>query len=198
MPKSANKPFDWKHKGAEKALHLTFEGRWTQEEIAKKCEISPRTLWSWLQHPGFQAKLEALRADFAASIRDVAYADKAQRIVGLSQMAESARREFEARPWLKEVRPTPDGELTNESFNRDAHAAFRGALDDIAKELGQRTSKVDVTSDGQRFTGLDAALATLLGAGDGQRRATGILDTIAGDGARGTGRESGGSGLSDE
>jgi hypothetical protein len=39
--------------------------------------------------------------------------------------------------------------MTNESFNKDAHAAFRGALDDIAKELGQRTNKVDVTSNGE-------------------------------------------------
>ncbi len=156
MAKSLDKPFDWEHKGAEEALRLTFEGRWTQAEIAEKCHIATRTYRYWREHPDFQARLEAMRADFAASIRDVAYADKAQRIIGLAQMAESARREYEARPWLKEERQIgrdpESGEplmMTNESFNRDAHAAFRVALDDIAKELGQRTNKVDMTSNGE-------------------------------------------------
>lgn len=149
MPKSPYKPFDWKHKGATRALNLTFEGRWTHAEIAEKCGVSTRTYEYWLEHPDFAARLDAMRADFAATLRDVAYADKMQRIIGLSQMAESARREYEQRPWLREIRPTPDGEIVNEAFNRDAHAAYRAALDDIAKELGQRTNKVDLTSNGE-------------------------------------------------
>lgn len=146
MPKSAEKPFDWKRKGAERALALCFEGRWTHEEIAEKCGISVRTYEYWLAHPNFQTRLEALRADLALALREVVYADKTQRIIGLAQMAESARREYEERPWLKEVRPSSDGDITNESFNRDAHAAFRGALDDIAKELGQRKNVTDLTA----------------------------------------------------
>jgi hypothetical protein len=34
----------------------------------------------------------------------------------------------------------PIDAVVNESFNRDAFESFRGALDDIAKELGQRKS----------------------------------------------------------
>jgi hypothetical protein len=88
MPKHADRTFDWTRKGTEKAVALCFEGRWTHEEIAEKCGIATRTYEYWLAHPDFQARLDAMRADFVASIRDVAYADKAQRIIGLAQMAE--------------------------------------------------------------------------------------------------------------
>lgn len=125
------------------ALNMAFAGRYTQAEIAKSCEVSPRTIWTWLHHPDFEAALDEKRKDFAASISHVTYADKARRIVALDEMAESARREYEARPWLKEIRPTPKGDIVNEAFNADAHAAFRGALDDIAKELGQRKNDKD-------------------------------------------------------
>ena len=130
----------------EHAVALAFEGRWTQAEIAKRCDVSARTVWAWLNDPETQARIEAMRNDLAASLRDVVYAHKAARIVALSQMAEHARREYEAHPLLKERRPTMDGEIVNESFNRDAHAAFRGALDDIAKELGERSSNVNVSA----------------------------------------------------
>lgn len=181
MRKREDKSFKWTP-AREMALKLVFEGRWTQEEIARKLveaedaeaadadettteppaaddatkdteaklservRISTRTLRRWITHADFQQRLEAMRADLATTLRTVAYADKGQRVVGLSQMAEAARREFEARPWLKEVRPSPDGEITNESFNRDAHAAFRGALDDIAAELGARKNVTDVNA----------------------------------------------------
>lgn len=130
----------------EQALALAFEGRWTQAEIADKCGVAKRTYQYWLAHPEFQARLETMRADFAASIRDEIYADKARRIIGLSQMAESARRQYEAHEMLIEVHPTKDGDITNERFNRDAFDAFRGALDDIAKELGHRQPRADMSA----------------------------------------------------
>lgn len=141
MPKSPDKPLDMKDKRVERALALAFEGRWTQAEIAKNCDVSPRTVWTWLQDIDFQSALEAKRADFAASIREVTYADKARRIVALDAMAESARREYEQRTYLIEERPTKDGVATSENYNRDAFECFRGALDDIAKELGQRKAE---------------------------------------------------------
>ncbi len=163
MPKSADKPMRWTAE-AERALALAFEGRWTQEEIvarlageddgSAKFRITTRTLRSWLAHPEFKARLAQMRADFAASIAHVTYADKARRIVALDAMAEAARREFEARPWLREVRPTPKGDVTNEHFNAEAHAAFRGALDDIAKELGHRRP--------ERGDGADAAQVRII------------------------------------
>ena len=140
MSKSLTTPLKWDAPQLL-ALALVFEGRLSQAKIAKKCNIAPRTLAYWIDHPDFQERLEAMRADLAASLLGIAYTGKQQRIVALSLMAESAREEYEARPWLKEVRPTPNGDVTNESFNEGAFAAFRGALDDIAKELGHRKVK---------------------------------------------------------
>jgi hypothetical protein len=156
MPKSSSKPMQWTAI-QERALGMAFEGRWTREEIAEKCAISPRTLDYWMAHPDFKARMEALRTDFAASIADVAYASKAKRIRALDQVAESARREYEARPLLQEVRPTRDGPVTNEHFNAEAHGAFRGALDDIAKELGERSSKLNVAATIQGTLGHEHA-----------------------------------------
>jgi transposase-like protein len=156
MPKSPIKPMRWTAI-QERALGLAFEGRWTRDEIADKCSVSPRTMYYWLDHLEFKQRLEALRSDFAASIADVAYASKAKRIRALDQVAESARREYEARPLLQEVRPTRDGPITNEHFNAEAHGAFRGALDDIAKELGERSSKLNVAATIQGTLGHDHA-----------------------------------------
>ena len=145
MPKSLSKPMKWTAT-QEQALRLTFEGRWTHQEIAAKCSVSVRAYRYWIVTPDFQARLDALRADLALALRDVVYADKSRRVMALDAMAESARREYEARPLLKEMRPTPDGMLVQEAFNAAAHNAFRGALDDIAKELGQRTAKADASA----------------------------------------------------
>lgn len=155
MPKSPHLPMKWTPPQT-RALDLAFEGRWSQAEVAEKLAaefagdapkftVSLRTVKAWIAHPDFQARLEERRADFAASIRDIAYADKGRRILALAEMAESARREYEARPWLREVRPTRDGDITNESFNRDAHGAFREALADIAAELGARKHVTELT-----------------------------------------------------
>lgn len=133
----------------KQALALAFEGRWTHAEMAARVQVPARTIRRWLAEPAFRTQLQAARANLAESLSDVAYADKLSRIKALSQMAESARREYEARPWLKEIRPTPDGEIVNESFNRDAHAAFRDSLNDIAKELGERVNKQDAANAAQ-------------------------------------------------
>jgi len=140
----------------ERALALVFEGRWTQEEItdrlikefgesSPKFTLSVRALKAWIANQDFQAKLADMRANFAVSIQGVTYADKARRIIALNQMAESARREYEERVRLIETRPSPFGDARIERFNKDAHEAFRAALDDIAKELGERSTSVKVS-----------------------------------------------------
>ncbi|HET8908812.1 MAG TPA: hypothetical protein VFN11_17790 [Ktedonobacterales bacterium] len=133
-------------------LNLIFEGRKSHEQIAEVCGVPTRTCEDWIAHPDFQAALAQRRARLLDSLDSQPYIRKERRLIALAQMAESARQEYEARPWLKEERmigrDAESGEMllmTNESFNRDAHAAFRGALDDIAKELGERSSSVKVS-----------------------------------------------------
>lgn len=134
-----------KAQAKEEVLALAFEGRWTVAEMAQRVTVSTRTIKRWLASQEFKDRIAAQRANLAESLNGVVYADKLSRIIGLSQMAESARREYEARPLLTERRPTgrdhDTGELLvleQEAFNRDAHAAYREALADIAAELGAR------------------------------------------------------------
>lgn len=136
------RPLKW-DETQRKALALVFEGRKSQAKIAEDCGISVRTCEDWLAHPEFQARLKTMREHVLEScdLLGAAYVRKEQRLVALAQMAESARTEYETHTWLREVRPSQNGDIVNESFNRDAHAAFRGALDDIAKELGERKAE---------------------------------------------------------
>lgn len=129
----------------EQALWLVFDGKLSLEQVALNVAVSPRTLDRWVAHPAFQQRLQQMRADLQETLKGTLYVSKESRMVALADMAQKARREFEKRPWLKEVRPTKDGPVTNESFNRDAFESFRGALDDIAKELGQRKNVTEVT-----------------------------------------------------
>jgi transposase-like protein len=135
------------------ALDLVFEGRKSYEKIASDCTIPARTLKDWIAHPDFKAALEAKRSDLISSLDSLPYIRKERRLIGLAQMAESARLEYEARPLLIERRPTgrdTDGEmmyLEQEAFNREAHAAFRDALNDIAKELGERSSNIKISGN---------------------------------------------------
>ncbi len=136
------RPLKW-DETKSRVIALVYEGRKSQAKIAQDCTVSLRTLKDWIAHPEFQARLAEMRENLLRTCDElsIAYVRKEQRIVSLAQMAESARAEYEAHPRLQEVRPSRDGDIVNESFNRDAHAAFRGALDDIAKELGERKSE---------------------------------------------------------
>jgi hypothetical protein len=140
------RPLAWNETQLQ-VLDLVFEGRRSQEWIAQACTVPVRTLKDWLAHPDFKQALADKRADIIAALDQVAYVRKEQRITALSQMAELAREQFEAKPLLVEVRPTSvEGEpITNESFNRDAHQAFRESLADIAAELGARKVVNEIT-----------------------------------------------------
>src|SRR5690348_15928331 len=106
--------FKW-NAAKEQALWLVFEGNLSLDDVALNVAVSSRTLDRWVAHPAFQSRLAQMRADLNASLKATLYVSKESRIMALSDMALKARSEFEARPWLKEVRPTKDGAVTNES-----------------------------------------------------------------------------------
>lgn len=145
---AASTPFKW-NAAKEQALWLIFDGKLSQAAVAQNVAVSLRTLDRWIAHPVFKSRLEQMRADLSESLKATLYVSKESRILALADLAQKARREFERRPVLKEVRPTRDGEIVNESFNEAAFAAFRGALDDIAKEQGQRKSQVQADVSGE-------------------------------------------------
>jgi hypothetical protein len=162
------RPLNIEDERIQKVLALVFEGRFSRAKIAEDCGVPLRTCEDWIAHPDFQTTLEGMRADIlkTSDTLRVAYVRKEQRIIGFSQMAESARLQYEERPLLTERRQIGyDKEakqplfLDNEAFNRDAHAAFRECLKEIADELGDRKQKVELTGkDGINLT-TDAGLA---------------------------------------
>lgn len=143
----------WKWTPAKKAiLQEIFLGEETQSKIAEKHHMSPDALRAIIRNDEFRAALQELRDKLEQSLfeADVRYVEKAHRVKALADMAQSAREEYVARPCLQEKRQIGfDKEheeplyMINESFNRDAHAAFRESLSDIAKELGHRAQKVE-------------------------------------------------------
>lgn len=145
----------WKWTPAKReVLREVFLGEESQAKIAQKHRMSRDALRAWIRNEQFQAELQKLRDGLEQSLflEDVRYVTKEHRIMALATMAQSAREEYEARPWLQEKRQIGyDKEheeplyLINESFNKDAHSAFRDAIGDIAKELGHRTQKVEAT-----------------------------------------------------
>ncbi len=135
-------------------LAMVFKGRHSQAKVAEFGGIPLRTCERLIAHPEFQARLKAMREDVITSCEKLGYAymRKEQRMIGLSELAESARTQYEERPLLQERRQIGyDKEegapilILKESFNREAFDAVRGALDDIAKELGHRKQVVENT-----------------------------------------------------
>lgn len=137
-------PLKWDAKQLE-AVDLVFAGLLTYAEVAARVQTSESSVKRWMQHPEFKAKLAEKRADFRAHLEDATFADKARRVFALDQAAKIAFAELQARPLVTETRPTRDGPITNESFNQAAMSEFRAALDDIAKELGDRKNVAEVS-----------------------------------------------------
>lgn len=154
-------PQKWKWTAVKEAVAIDiFLGELSQTKIAEKHGISKNSLEAWLKNPGFIARLEELRKNMRQVFleQDIRYVDKTQRITGLSRLAVSAREQYEARPLVKELR----GNTVYEHFNDNAFNAFRGALDDIAKELGERKTITEVTGkDGDPLFDIEQKRAAL-------------------------------------
>lgn len=171
------RPMEW-NENQKKTLAAVFEGRKSRQKIAEDCGLHIRTIEDWITHPEFQAKLAEMREQMLEAFDElgVAYVRKEQRIMALAQMAESARQEYEQRPWLKEFRPVlvkrpkvdadgntdPDGRLQTvedyiitEHFNTDAYNAWRQTMADLAAEQGARKNVTELTGkNGEALPGL--------------------------------------------
>lgn len=99
-------------------------------------------------------ELDALKTGFAV---------KARRVESLNALAEQLEEELRGDNllWIDRVRLAGGGRqavrIDYEEFNEAGVRQFRGVLDDIAKEVGDRRQKHDVTLDARE------ALAKLLG-----------------------------------
>ncbi len=138
----------------ERAALLTAEDTLTDEQIAAEVGISRKTLHNWRARPTFSAEVRAQREAFRARIMAEGFADKARRIKALNLLAtavlvELSRAADDLQPqgmYRLEKKISANGEIVEqEVFDKPKADTFRGYLDDIAKELGDRKTIIDAT-----------------------------------------------------
>ena len=138
----------------ERAALLTAEDALTDEQIAADVGISRKTLHNWRTRPPFIAEVRAQREAFRARIMAEGFADKARRIKALNLLAtavlvELSRAADDLQPqgmYRLEKKISANGEIVEqEVFDKPKADTFRGYLDDIAKELGDRKTIIDAT-----------------------------------------------------
>lgn len=128
-----------------------------------------RTLGEWSRRYGWQARAAAYdteaerqkTAEAAAYRREIieqGFALDMERVRELKRLADLLGSEVheEDKRWLPDVKQIGGGKFAERvdivRFNASLIEQFRGALDDIAKEVGGRIQKSDITSGGQPVT----------------------------------------------
>jgi hypothetical protein len=139
----------------EKQLRATLmvaEDEKTDEAIAAEVGISRVTLHQWKKKPEFAAEVDAHVEAFKDRALSEGFADKRARIAALNGSAQDilrwlAENEYER----EEVKVAANGEhVSFKIFDQARYAQFRGALDDIAKEMGDRKTVTELTGkDGE-------------------------------------------------
>ncbi len=134
------------------AARLIAEDELTDEAIAEQVGIARSTLALWKNNPDIQTAVTAHREAFKDRALSEGFADKRARIAALNGSAQDilrwlAENEYER----EEVKVAANGEhVSFKIFDQARYAQFRGALDDIAKEMGDRKTVTELTGkDGE-------------------------------------------------
>lgn len=137
--------FTWT-KPKERAAKLLAEDELTDDAIAQEVGISPAGLALWKKHPDFQARMQQHVDAFRARIFRTGFARKEKRIEALDLTARDLLKQLVAEEYdREEVRIAANGEhVSFKLHDHTRYASFRGALDDIAKELGERKTNVEL------------------------------------------------------
>jgi len=136
---------------------------WEINERAAKADPPFMVEYLQLKHARKRSakKFTELRARLEAEATDEGLARRAVRIRRLIQLAEKLEEDFyeNARLWVREPKEVTGERVEIERFNAAEVKQWRGLLDDIAKEMGERKTSVDLTTKGQPLS--FAALAQL-------------------------------------
>lgn len=128
----------------QRALEAVFEGVMSKQKLADELGISRSTLGDWMRDPEFVERLTAMRDKLRENLEGVPFVRKENRVIALAKLASEAAEEWEMHRYEVEQRPVPGGMLINERLNKSAADIYRAALDDIAREMGDRTAKVNI------------------------------------------------------
>jgi hypothetical protein len=159
--------FDWTPK-SEEAAQLLAEGDLSTTEIGERLDLGRSTLWRWRQYPEFAAKVEEIRETIRTEIRRHGIAVIEQRVAALHNRWKRLERVIRERgndPGMQDVPGGATGLLVRrvkmigtgpgarevEEFAVDTGllSELRAHEQQAAQELGQWTSKTDVTSGGE-------------------------------------------------
>lgn len=142
----------------EAVIRWIAEGLQSDEVNERGAEFFPPFSVSRQQVDYYRKTREAdIKAIVAAGELDAlteGLAVKAERVKKLKQLAALLERDlFGGFLWLDQVKGVGSGDIAKivdyEEFNRGEVEAYRGVLDDIAKELGHRVQRQDVTTKGE-------------------------------------------------
>ena len=116
------------------------------EEIAALVGVAPRTLWYWKRLPAFQAEVQRLREAFRdEALARAVFADKRARVIALNGVAADLLAQLGRAQYQTILKVTEDGEHIY-GFDAFRIKEFRGCLDDIAKELGERKAAASASA----------------------------------------------------
>jgi len=142
----------------EKTLEWVAAGLQTDEINARAAEFDPPFDVSRQQVDYYrktrETDLRAIRSVSEISALVEGYALKEHRVYKLSILAALMEKDlFGGFIWTDQVKGVGSGLIAEivdyEEFNASEVVQYRGVLDDIAKEVGGRVQKTDVTSGGE-------------------------------------------------
>lgn len=134
------------------AARLLAEDEQTDEEIADTLGIARSTLALWKKNPEVTSAITAHVEAFKDRALAEGFADKRARIAALNGSAQDIMRWLAENEYEREeVKVAANGEhVSYKIFDQARYAQFRGALDDIAKEMGDRKTVTELTGkDGE-------------------------------------------------
>jgi DNA-binding CsgD family transcriptional regulator len=139
-------------KKQEDAARLVAEDAQTDQSIADSLGIHRDTLEKWKRRQEFAVRVQQHKEAFKDRALSEGFADKRARIAALNGSAQDIMRWLAENEYEREeVKVAANGEhVSYKMFDQARYAQFRGALDDIAKEMGDRKTVAELTGkDGE-------------------------------------------------
>jgi hypothetical protein len=129
------------------AARLVAEDTLTDTQIATTVGVAQRTLERWKKRPPFLARIAEHQDAFKDAALAEGFADKRARIKVLNGTAQDIARWLAENDYEREeVKVAANGEaISYKVFDHARYSQLRGALDDIAKEMGDRATRTEIT-----------------------------------------------------
>jgi hypothetical protein len=137
--------FQWTPR-RERAALLVAADDIPDESIALELGVTRQTLATWKQAPEFCERVNEHRARLRLKVMHEGFAQKAERVKALNAVATALLTQISQAEYQAVIGLTEDGEPIK-GFDRGRVREFRGLLDDIAKELGERKQITKVEGD---------------------------------------------------